>query len=71
MGLGSQTAPENQSMRRYLYNLSRHPGLPIAALYSVLGAIVGAMRDGTVASVATGSLLMSIFWIPVLLTANR
>jgi hypothetical protein len=56
-------------MKNYLRNLRRHPGLPYAALLTVFGAIAGAGR-GNATGALVGGLIMSIYWLPVLLTAR-
>jgi hypothetical protein len=48
--------------RRYLRNLSRHPGLGYATLLTTLGGVAGRGSP-------RGVMLMSIFWIPVLITS--
>ena len=58
-------------MKRYFKNLRNHPGLGYARFYTLLGGIAGFQRDGTLKSAAVGALVMSIFWIPVLITANH
>lgn len=58
-------------MKRYFKNLCRHPGLGYASFYTLLGAMAGSQRDGTLRSAAVGALVMSVFWIPVLITANH
>ena len=49
-------------MRRYLRNLSRHPGVIIAVILTVIGLIAGG---------PVGAAIMTIFWIPVLLTTRH
>lgn len=58
-------------MRRYLLALHRHPGVPIMAVLTPLGFIAGLARpDGpTLGGGLFGAAVMSVFWIPVLLTA--
>lgn len=53
--------------RRYLYALRRHPGTPIAVWMMVLGGIAGA--EGGWDGAAVGVLVMSVSWVPVLITA--
>ena len=55
-------------MRRYLRNLANHPGLGWAALFTLGGAMAG--RESPRGMLA-GALVMSVFWIPVLITANH
>jgi hypothetical protein len=58
-------------MTDYFRKLKRHPGTPWAAFLSGVGALAG--RDSP-RGVIFGTLVMSIYWIPVLLTnlkANR
>ena len=57
-------------MRRYLRSLARHPGLFYATFFTALGAAGGAQR-GSANAVAVGAAMMSIFWIPVLVTAAQ
>ena len=54
-------------MKKLLAELKVHPGTPIAASLTVLGAIAGSDRgpNGWLIGVA----FMSIFWIPVIYTA--
>jgi hypothetical protein len=49
----------------YFRKLKRHPGVPWAAFLSGAGALAG--RDSA-RGVIVGTLVMSIYWIPVLLT---
>jgi hypothetical protein len=58
-------------MKRYLRNLSNHPGLGYASFFTMLGALAGFQRDGTLRSSVIGALVMSVFWIPVLITSNH
>lgn len=58
-------------MKRYLKDLSEHPGLGYATFMSLLGALAGFQRQETLRSAAVGALVMSIGWIPVLITARR
>lgn len=54
-------------MSDYWKRLGNHPGVPMAALLSVLGPIFGLMRpDGD----WRVGLIMMIFWVPVLITAR-
>lgn len=45
----------------YWQKLKRHPGLPIAAAFIVMGAIAGGWG---------GALIMSAYSIPILITAR-
>lgn len=56
-------------MSAYWKRLKRHPGVPIASFFSVTGAIPG-LRSGSWQHVAVGVAIMSVFWIPVLITAR-
>jgi hypothetical protein len=52
-------------MARYLHRLRHHPGVPWAAFFSGTGALAG--RDSA-GGMVIGTLVMSIYWIPVLVT---
>jgi hypothetical protein len=52
-------------MRKYWQKLMQHPGTPWAAFLSGTGALAG--RDSP-RGVIIGTLVMSIYWIPVLIT---
>lgn len=52
-------------MADYFRRLRRHPGVPWAAFFSLTGAFAG--RDSP-RSVIIGTIVMSIYWIPVLIT---
>jgi hypothetical protein len=52
-------------MADYFRRLKRHPGVPWAAFLSATGALAG--RD-SVRGVIVGTLITSIYWIPVLIT---
>jgi hypothetical protein len=49
-------------------NLRKHPGTPIAAGLTILGAIAGAERGEHGALI--GAAIMSIYWIPVFCTLS-
>jgi hypothetical protein len=53
-------------MRTYFRRLQNHPGVPIATMFSLFG-VVAALIQGMDWYMG---LPMSIFWIPVLLTAR-
>jgi hypothetical protein len=55
-------------MKTYLQSIAKHPGLPIAAACSSFGFIAGLMH-GTLSRAFVGLAIMSVFWIPVLITA--
>ena len=57
-------------MKRYLRSLAHHPGWPYASFLSALGATAGA-RSGSVRAVVAGTVVMSFFWIPVLVSAAQ
>ena len=57
-------------MKRYLRSLSRRPGRFYASFFTSLGATLGAQRGSFQSSLA-GAAIMSIFWIPVLVTAAQ
>ncbi len=52
----------NDLRESYWRKLGRHPGLPIAGALIVLGAIAGGWG---------GALVMSVYFLPVLITARR
>jgi hypothetical protein len=52
-------------MSDYLRRLTSHPGTPWAAFLSLTGAIAG--RESA-RSAIVGTLVMSVYWIPVLIT---
>jgi hypothetical protein len=54
-------------MREFWQSLKRHPGMPIASYLSALGLIAG--MDGGFWKAIGGFSIMSVFWIPVLITA--
>lgn len=58
----------------YIQRLKRHPGLPIAALFTAIG-IVSCLIDhngiSIGASILCGVLVSSPFWILVLVTAIK
>jgi hypothetical protein len=56
-------------MKTYLNRLRRHPGLGYVALLTIFGVAAGAGR-GNASGALVGGLIMSVFWIPVLLTAR-
>ena len=57
-------------MRRYLRSLAHHPGLFYVSFLTAIGAAVGA-KSGSIRAVVVGVAMMSIFWIPVLVTAAQ
>jgi len=57
-------------MRRYLRSLAHHPGLFYASFFTAMGAVAGAQR-GSANAVIAGAAMMSVFWIPVLVTAAQ
>ena len=57
-------------MKTYFRNLRQHPGLPYATLFTVSGVVAGAPKGG-IKGALVGALVMSVFWIPVLLTTPR
>jgi len=52
-------------MADYFRRLKHHPGVPWAAFFSGLGAWSGLH---SARGVIVGTIVMSIFWIPVLIT---
>ena len=52
-------------MKNYWQKLLQHPGTPWAAFLSAIGAFAG---RNSLQGVIVGTLVMSIFWIPVLIT---
>lgn len=57
-------------LKRYLQSLAHHPGLFYASFFTAMGAIAGAQR-GSANAVIAGVAMMSVFWIPVLVTAAQ
>lgn len=55
-------------MQKYAKSLGRHPGVPFATIFLILGFIAGTQRDGVLGGMI-GAGIMSIFWVPVLWTA--
>jgi hypothetical protein len=55
-------------MKTYRQSLSGHPGVPIAAACSGFGFIAGLM-NGSLLRAFGGLAIMSVFWVPVLITA--
>lgn len=48
--------------KNYIYKLARHPGLPIAIAFTILGLVAGGLG---------GAVIMgALVWPPVLLTAR-
>jgi len=45
----------------YWKRLRHHPGVPIASVFTVAGALAGGVQ---------GTLIASLIWIPVLITAR-
>lgn len=50
---------------RYFSNLAQHPGTPWAAFLSGVGALAG---RNSPRGIIIGTLVMSIYWVPVLIT---
>ena len=57
-------------LRAYLDRLKRHPGVPIATACSALGFVAGAHGIHWLRLGLIGAAIMSVFWIPVLITAR-
>jgi hypothetical protein len=57
-------------MRGYFRRLSKHPGVPIASFFSVLGFVTG-LQHGDLGLAVIHCLVMSIFWVPVFLTVPK
>lgn len=58
------------NFQKFKRRLKSHPGVPLAALYMLGGGAIALSKPHpTVANVAGSMLALSIFWIPVLLTA--
>lgn len=58
--------------RKFIMSLSNHPGVAVVFALNVLGFIAGFGRLRPPSGMAGGLLgatIMSIFWVPVLLTA--
>jgi hypothetical protein len=59
-------------MKEYIARLKKHPGVPVALTCQGMGFIAGFNRvDGNLTSALVGVGVMSLFWIPVLLTAQK
>ena len=58
-------------VKAYIKGLSEHPGIGYATGYTLIGAIVGLQKDASLGSALRGALIMSVFWVPVLLTVRR
>ena len=60
------------ALSAYWRSLCRHPGVPIATAFSIFGFVAGVQRAHGVHWLHSGLLgaaIMSVFWVPVLLTA--
>lgn len=56
----------------YWQRLKRHPGVGIAALMTVAGALAGASRGDGIGVIIFGAVIMGLcVWTPVLLTARK
>ena len=56
----------------YWQRLKRHPGVPVAIACQGMGFIAGFTRpDGDLKIAFIGMAIMSVFWIPVLITARK
>lgn len=59
-----------ESLRQYSRSLKRHPGVPLASFFTVMGFIAGVQRTGNWLSGGLfGAAMLSVFWVPVLWTA--
>lgn len=56
-------------MKGYFRRLANHPGVFPAFGLTIMGAIAG--REGGARGMVAGAMAMSIFWLPVMLTARR
>lgn len=56
-------------MSKYFNNLLNEPGFPIASFLTFIGFLSGANGEYWFEHGLLGALIMSIFWIPVLLSA--
>ena len=56
------------SKPRYIDRLKQHPGVPIATVFTFFGA--AAFYEHGISGMATGALMSSFVWIPVLWTAR-
>lgn len=56
-------------LNKYWRSLQRHPGTPIAAWFLLLGFASGACKTPWYIGGALGAAVMSVFFIPVLVTA--
>lgn len=59
--------------KKFCRSLSAHPGKPIALILTCLGALAGLGNKHSVghelAYMAFGACVMSLYWVPVLITA--
>lgn len=53
-------------MKSYLRRLPSHPGFGVAIISTAMGAAAG--RHGGIRGVIVGAAVMSILWVPVLIT---
>ena len=58
-------------MKAYFRRLPKHPGFNLALVFSLMGFVAGATaHQGGTKRALVGALVMSVYWIPVLIT-NR
>ncbi len=59
----------SRHIKRLKTGLRDHPGVLMATFFTIVGAVAG-VEGGVVGSVI-GALIMSVFWLPVLVTAYQ
>ncbi len=58
------------TIRNYWNALQKHPGVPIAGVYTILGFVAGMDRPGApIQGALIGAAIMSVYWLVVLWTA--
>lgn len=59
-------------MKKYFIGLTNHPGVPVAVTLQVFGFLAGLdkVQGFWFFNGLTGAVIMSVFWIPVLLTVR-
>lgn len=57
-------------MKAYLERLRHHPGAPVVALWQTVTFISLLLDERGIKAALIGTLIMGVFWIPVLIT-NR
>jgi hypothetical protein len=60
------------SIKSYLHSLRRHPGVPVATIFTIMGFLAGLDRPGDpVRGAMIGAAITSICWPVVLWTAAK